>query len=69
MVETGGRLHARSLRSLKELVEGAVRDEVAKSACYKMAGLIVDLMKVSKKRMMQQHQLQAADPHGGGGDP
>ena len=27
-----------------------------------------DLMKVRQRRMMQ-HQLQAADPHGGGGDP
>ena len=41
-------------------------DEVAKSACKMMAGLIGDLMKVRQKRMMQ-HQLQAADPHGGGG--
>ena len=86
--------HAKSLTSLKELVEGAVReqmtrwslgsvggveaeveaqcaklcwrigDEVAKSACW-MADLIGDL-KVRQKRMMQ-HQLQAADPRGGGG--
>jgi hypothetical protein len=98
VVETGGRLAAKSIRSLKELVGGAVReqmtrgslenvgdveaeveaqcatlcrrigDEVAKSACYMMAGLIGDLMKVRQRRMMQ-HQLQAADPHGGGGDP
>ena len=40
-----------------------IGDEVAK-----MAGLIGDLMKVRQRRMMQ-HQLQAADPHGGGGDP
>ena len=33
-----------------------------------VAGLIGDLMKVRQRRMMQ-HQLQAADPHGGGGDP
>ena len=34
-----------------------------------MAGLFGDLMKVRQRRMMQ-HQLQAADPHGGGGgDP
>ena len=33
-----------------------------------MAGLIGDLMKVRQRRMMQ-HQLQAADSHGGGGDP
>ena len=44
--------------------------EVAKSACYVMArGLIGDLMKVRQRRMMMQHQLQTADPHGGGGDP
>ena len=42
-----------------------IGDEVAKSAC--LAGLIGDLMKVRQRRMMQ-HQLQAADPHGGG-DP
>ena len=40
-----------------------IGDEVAKSACYMMAGLIGDLMKVRQKRMIQ-HQLQAADPHG-----
>ena len=34
-----------------------------------MTGLVCDLMKVRQKRMVQ-HQLQAADPHGGGGgDP
>ena len=33
----------------------------------RMAGLIGDLMKVRQKRMMMQHQVQAADPHGGGG--
>ena len=46
-----------------------IGDEVAKSACYMMAGLIGDdLTKVRQRRMMQ-HQLQEADPHGGGGDP
>ena len=44
-----------------------IGDEVAKSACYMMAGLIGDLMKVRQRRMMMQYQLQAADPHGGGG--
>ena len=33
-----------------------------------MAGLIGDLMKVRQRRMVH-YQLQAADPHGGGGDP
>ena len=32
-------------------------------------GLIGDLMRGMQKRIMTQHQLQAADPHGGGGDP
>ena len=42
-----------------------IGDEVAKWACYKMAGLIGDLMKVTRQKRMMQHQLQAADPHGG----
>ena len=38
--------------------------------CAVVAGLCSDMMKVRQKRMMMQHQLQAADPHGGGGgDP
>ena len=32
-----------------------IGDEVAKSACYMMAGLIGDLMKVRQRRMMMQH--------------
>ena len=96
VVETGGLLHAKSFRSPRELVEGAVHeqmtrgslesvgdveaeveaqcaklsrgmvDEVAKSACYFMAGILGDLTKVRQRRTMQP-QLQAADPHGGGG--
>ena len=50
-----------------KLCRRRIGDEVAKSACFMMAGLIGDLVKVRQRRMMQ-HQLQAADPHGGGGD-
>ena len=95
VLETGGRVHADSLGSLKELVEGAVREQMTSGSLESvgdveaeveahckdvqanwrrgckvgmLAGLIGDVMTVRQKRMMQ-HQLQAADPPGGGGDP